>query len=119
MGIETAPTMASPIFPTIDQINTTCNHQGGPNKQHSICQTNSNTMFRSLTIWNWGIQQQQISMTMDNSIRMAQETNTDTIIIFSIRNINIHDYPTTDTSLTHLGIHVQLQHTRLDAQGIF
>ena len=57
-------------------------------------------------------------MAIDNPSRMAQENHTKPIIIPSIGNINIHDYPKTGESFTHIGIHGELQRTRLDSQGI-
>ena len=48
MGTATAPTMASPISPIVDEIPPTCHHQGGPNQQHSLCQTISNAISRRL-----------------------------------------------------------------------
>ena len=48
MGSATSPTMASPRSPTMDEIPITCHHQGGPNPEHSLCQTISNNMDRRL-----------------------------------------------------------------------
>ena len=44
MGTTIAPTMASTRSTTVDEINSICHHQGGPNQQHSLCQTISNAM---------------------------------------------------------------------------
>ena len=48
MGAAMAPTMASTISPTMDEITPTYHHQGGPNKQHSLFQAISNAMVRRL-----------------------------------------------------------------------
>ena len=44
--------------------------------------------------------------------------HTQPIIIPSINNINLHEYPTTGTQFTHLGIHGKIQRNWLDAQDI-
>ena len=48
MGTTEAPTMASPRSPNVDDIPPTCCYQGGPDQQHSLCQTISNGMVRRL-----------------------------------------------------------------------
>ena len=75
-------------------------------------------MFRRLKIWHWNISRQGLSMAMDNSIIMSQENHTEPMRTTSIININIHDYPITVTSFTHIVIHGQLQRTQFDSQGI-
>ena len=49
MGNTEAPNMALPRSPTVDEIPPTCDYQGGPDKQHSLCQTISNAMIQHLT----------------------------------------------------------------------
>ena len=71
-----------------------------------------------LKIWNWRLQQQQISMVMENPSRMAQETHTKIIRIYSIGNIILHDYQTTGTRFIHFGIRRHFQRTWLDAHSI-
>ena len=48
MGNTGAPTTASPRSPTVDKITPTCDYQGGPDQQYSICQTISKDMVRRL-----------------------------------------------------------------------
>ena len=55
VGTTEAPTMASPISSTVDEITPTCHYQGGTNQQHSLCQTISNDMVRRLWIWHRGV----------------------------------------------------------------
>ena len=118
MGTTTSPTMEYPGTTTMNQISPTCHHRRSTRRQHSLRHPNSHTIVRHLRICNWRIQIQLLSMAMDNPARMARETHTKPIIISSIGNINLHDYLTTGSSFTHLGIHGQLQRNLVDAQGI-
>ena len=80
-------------------------YQGFPNQQQSICQTNSNTVVIRLRILHWGLQQQHIITSMENSIIMKQETHTEPIRFPRIININLHDHPITGKRFTHIVIH--------------
>ena len=42
---------------------------------------------------------------MDNSFRVAWETHVEPPIIPSISSDHLHDHPTNETGVTHLGIH--------------
>ena len=112
------PTMTLPGTPTLDKIPPIGHHQSCINQQHIFCHTNSHFMVRRLRIWNWRLQTQQTCMEMFNPDRMARETHAQSIIITSINNINLHEYPTTGTRITHIGIYRKIQRTWLDAQGI-
>ena len=118
MGTATAPTMVSDRSPTMDETTPTCHHQGGPNKQHSLCQTISNAMVRNLWIWHWGLQWQWPSMAIDNSFSVAWETHVEPPRIPSISSDHLHDHPTNGTGVTHLCIRRQFQRTWMDAKDI-
>ena len=48
MENTTAPNMALPISLNMDEIPPIFHHEGGPNQQHSLCQTISNAMVGHL-----------------------------------------------------------------------
>ena len=75
-------------------------------------------MVRRLLIWHWRLKQQWLNIEMENSIIMERETRTEPIGISSICNINLHDYPKTETWLTHISIHRKFHYNWLDSQGI-
>ena len=118
MGTTTSPTMTSPVPPTMDKIPPTCHHRRITNQEHGLCHPNSHTISRRQQIWNWRIQQQRLSMVIDNPAIMARETHTKPIRISRILFINLHDYPKTGTRLIHISIRGQLQRTLLDEQGV-
>ena len=119
MGTTEAQTMASPRYPTVDEIPPTCDYQGGPNQQHSLCQTIINAMVRRLWIWHRGIHLKWPSMEMENPRSMAWETHVEPPRIPSVISDHLHDHPSIGTGVTHPGIHRQFKRTGLDAQSIF
>ena len=118
MGTTEAPTMALPRSPTVDEIPPACDYQGGPNQQHSLCQTISNALVRRLWIWHRGIQWKWPIMAMENTRCMAWETHVEPPIIPSVSSDHLHNHTSIGTGVTHPGIHRQFKRTRLDAQSI-
>ena len=57
-------------------------------------------------------------MSMEYSFSIAWETHVEPPIIPSIGINHLHDYPTTGTGVTNIGIRRQLQRTWMYAQGI-
>ena len=118
MGTTEAPAIELQISPTVDEIPPTCNYQGGPNQQHSLCQTIINAMVRRLWIWHRGIQWKWPSMVIENPWCMALETHVKPPRIPSVTSDHLHDHPLIGTGVTHPGIHRQFKRTGLDAKSI-
>ena len=118
MGTTDAPTMASPRYPTVDEITPIFNYQGGPNQQHSLCQTTSNAMVRRLLIWHRGKQKKWPSMVMENPCRMAWETHVEPVRIPSVSSDHLHYHPEIGTEVTHPCIHRQFKSTGMNSQSI-
>ena len=119
MGTTEAPTMASPISPTVDKIPQTRDYQRGPDQQHSFCQTISNAMVRRPWIWHRRIQWKWPSMAMENPWCMAWKTYVEPPRIPIVSSDHLHDHPSIGSVFTHLGINIQLSRTGMDAQSIF
>ena len=118
MGTTEAPTIAPPRSSTVDEILPTCDYQGGPNQQNSLCQTISNAMVRRLWIWHRGIQWKWPSTAMEYPRCMAWETHVEHPRIPSISSDHLHDHPSIGTGVAHPGIHRQFKRTGLDEQSI-